>query len=92
MLRLFLIQGGVMGLVGSLFGSALGALFLIFWRGMAKNADGTQMFVITIEPFVVRDGGGGRNADRRACGNGASASRRKARSGGGDPWMTSAPL
>jgi lipoprotein-releasing system permease protein len=54
-LRLFLIQGGVMGLVGSLFGSALGALFLSFWRGMAKNADGTQMFVITISPslFVI---------------------------------------
>jgi lipoprotein-releasing system permease protein len=54
-LRLFLIQGGVMGLVGSLFGSALGALFLSFWRGMAKNADGTQMFVITINPslFVI---------------------------------------
>jgi lipoprotein-releasing system permease protein len=54
-LRLFLIQGGVMGLVGSLFGSALGALFLSFWRGMARNADGTQMFVITISPslFVI---------------------------------------
>lgn len=54
-LRLFLIQGGVMGLVGSLFGSALGALFLNFWRGVAKNADGTQMFAITIDPtlFVI---------------------------------------
>lgn len=51
-LRLFLIQGGVMGLVGSLFGSALGALFLSFWRGVAKNADGTQMFVISIDPIL----------------------------------------
>ena len=51
-LRLFLIQGGVMGLVGSLFGSALGGLFLNFWRGVAKNPDGTQMFVITVDPML----------------------------------------
>ena len=51
-LRLFLIQGGVMGLVGSLFGSALGGIFLNFWRGVAKNPDGTQMFVITVNPML----------------------------------------
>ncbi|WP_313917724.1 ABC transporter permease [Tahibacter sp.] len=54
-LRVFLIQGGVMGMIGSLFGSALGAVFLSFWRGVAKNPDGTQMFAITAEPrlFVI---------------------------------------
>lgn len=54
-LRVFLIQGGVMGLIGSLFGSALGAVFLSFWRGVAKNPDGTQMFAINAEPrlFVI---------------------------------------
>lgn len=51
-LRLFLIQGGVMGLIGSLFGSLLGGMFLIFWRGVAKNPDGTPMFVITVDPML----------------------------------------
>jgi lipoprotein-releasing system permease protein len=51
-LRLFLIQGGVMGLIGSLFGSLLGGMFLNFWRGVAKNPDGTPMFVITVDPML----------------------------------------
>lgn len=51
-LRLFLIQGGVMGLVGSLFGSLLGGLLLNFWRGVAKNRDGTPMFVIDVDPML----------------------------------------
>ncbi len=58
-LRLFLIQGALMGLVGSLFGSAMGWLFLDFWRGIAKNPDGTPLFVVTVEPmlFVVAAAG-----------------------------------
>ena len=51
-LRLFLIQGALMGLVGSLFGSAMGWLFLDFWRGIAKNPDGTPLFVVTVEPML----------------------------------------
>lgn len=51
-LRLFLIQGGMMGLIGSLFGSLLGGMFLNFWRGVAKNPDGTPMFVITVDPML----------------------------------------
>ena len=58
-LRLFLVQGAVMGLVGSLFGSVLGFLFLDFWRGIAKNPDGTPLFVVTIDPmlFVITAAG-----------------------------------
>jgi lipoprotein-releasing system permease protein len=54
-LRLFLLQGAFMGLVGSLFGSALGWIFLLGWRGMARAADGTPLFVIVVEPklFVI---------------------------------------
>ena len=51
-LRLFLLQGGVMGLAGSLVGSALGFGFLLLWRGMARNPDGTQMFIVLIEPML----------------------------------------
>ena len=58
-LRLFLIQGGFMGLAGSLLGSALGFAFLMVWRGVAKNADGTPMFIVVIEPqlFVIAAAG-----------------------------------
>jgi len=49
-LRLFLLQGAFMGLVGSLFGSGLGWLFLLAWRGVARNPDGTPIFVIVVEP------------------------------------------
>lgn len=49
-LRVFLVQGGVMGLVGSLFGCGLGWSFLAVWRSVALNPDGTPLFVIEIEP------------------------------------------
>lgn len=48
-LRIFLIQGGVLGLAGSLIGSALGALFLALWRVIARNPDGTPMFPIEMD-------------------------------------------
>jgi lipoprotein-releasing system permease protein len=51
-LRVFLIQGGFMGLTGSLFGSLLAWGFLLLWRGVAKNPDGTTMFVVVIEPSL----------------------------------------
>jgi lipoprotein-releasing system permease protein len=58
-LRLFLIQGGLMGLAGSVFGSALGFVFLMVWRGIARNPDGTQMFIVEVQPmlFVVAAAG-----------------------------------
>jgi lipoprotein-releasing system permease protein len=51
-LRLFLLQGALMGLSGSLFGSFLGWSFLQIWRGIAKNPDGTPMFNIEMEPSL----------------------------------------
>ena len=51
-LRVFLIQGGFMGLVGSLFGSLLAWIFLLLWRGVARNPDGTPLFVVVIEPWL----------------------------------------
>ena len=51
-LRLFLIQGGVVGLAGLLLGSALGWIFLLLWKGVAKNPDGTPLFIITLEPSL----------------------------------------
>ncbi|MGH8642641.1 MAG: ABC transporter permease, partial [Burkholderiales bacterium] len=44
-LRVFLIQGGVMGLAGAVFGSLLAGSFLLVWRAVARNPDGTPMFI-----------------------------------------------
>ncbi len=51
-LRLFLMQGALFGLFGSLLGSALGWAFLAAWRGFAKNPDGTPFFIIDFEPML----------------------------------------
>lgn len=51
-LRLFLLQGAMMGLFGSLLGSAAGWAFLMSWRGIAKNADGTPLFLIEFDPML----------------------------------------
>ena len=51
-LRVFLIQGGFMGLVGALLGSLLAWCFLLLWRGVARNADGSPLFVVVIEPSL----------------------------------------
>ncbi len=49
-MRVFLLQGAVVGLLGSMMGSLLGFLLLMAWRLVAKNPDGSVMFVITMEP------------------------------------------
>lgn len=51
-MRIFLIQGGVVGLLGSLVGSSLGMGLLAAWRLVARNPDGTPMFVIEIDPSL----------------------------------------
>lgn len=51
-LRIFLLQGALMGLMGSLVGSLMGWGFLTLWRGIAKNADGTPLFVINFDPML----------------------------------------
>jgi len=48
-MRVFLIQGGLVGLTGSFIGSALGGGFLAGWGLVARNADGTQLFAIEMD-------------------------------------------
>lgn len=54
-LRVFLIQGGVLGLLGSLIGSAAGAGALVAWHASVRQADGSPLFPLMIQPqlFVV---------------------------------------
>jgi len=51
-LRVFLIQGGAVALAGSVLGSALAWTFLLAWRELARNPDGTLMFIVEIEPSL----------------------------------------
>ncbi|WP_061024838.1 FtsX-like permease family protein [Bradyrhizobium sp. CCH5-F6] len=48
-LRVFLIQGGLLGFVGSLFGATLGAAALVYWHSVARQADGTELFPLVME-------------------------------------------
>ncbi|TDP71084.1 ABC transporter permease [Roseateles toxinivorans] len=49
-LRVFLLQGGLLGLGGALVGSALGGMALLVWQRVQRNADGTPLFPLTFEP------------------------------------------
>jgi lipoprotein-releasing system permease protein len=51
-LRVFLIQGGAMALAGSMLGSGLAYSFLLAWRELARNPDGTLMFIVEIHPSL----------------------------------------
>lgn len=48
-LRVFLIQGGLLGFVGALLGSAVGVAGLIYWHSTVKQADGSELFPLVFE-------------------------------------------
>jgi lipoprotein-releasing system permease protein len=48
-LRLFLLQGSLLGFVGSLFGAALGAFALIYWHAVERQVDGSELFPLILE-------------------------------------------
>lgn len=48
-LRVFLIQGGVLGVVGSLVGSALGALFAKAFESLAVDPSGAPRFAVQLD-------------------------------------------
>lgn len=49
-LRVFLLQGGLLGLGGALIGCAIGAAALLAWQRFARNADGTPLFALSLDP------------------------------------------
>ena len=48
-MRLFLLQGGLLGFIGSLFGAAMGAGALIYWHAVQRQADGSELFPLILE-------------------------------------------
>jgi lipoprotein-releasing system permease protein len=51
-MRVFLVQGGLVGLIGSVFGALLARGFLALWLMLAVNPDGTPFFAISIQPSL----------------------------------------
>jgi lipoprotein-releasing system permease protein len=51
-LRVFLIQGAVVGLLGSVIGSVMATGLMAAWRAVARNPDGTPMFALTVDPHL----------------------------------------
>ena len=51
-MRVFLLQGGLMALAGSVAGSALGAGVLVLWQRSARNADGSPLFSLVLQPSL----------------------------------------
>ena len=51
-LGVFLLQGAILGLLGSVFGSLMGWGFLVAWRGFAVNADGVPFFTLEAGPLL----------------------------------------
>ncbi|SFQ60246.1 lipoprotein-releasing system permease protein [Variovorax sp. OK605] len=49
-LRVFLLQGGLLGLLGAACGSCIGLVALLLWQRYALNPDGTPLFPLPIEP------------------------------------------
>jgi lipoprotein-releasing system permease protein len=51
-LGVFLMQGAMLGLLGSVFGSLMGWGFLIAWRGIAVDGDGVPFFTLEAGPLL----------------------------------------
>jgi lipoprotein-releasing system permease protein len=49
-MRVFLLQGAVLGLGGSVFGSMLGGAAILLWGALLKNPDGTPLFLLELDP------------------------------------------
>ena len=51
-LGVFLLQGAILGLLGSVFGSLMGWGFLTAWRGFAVNDEGVPFFTLEAGPIL----------------------------------------
>ena len=51
-LRMFLLQGGLLGLGGALAGDLLGLLALLLWQRLARNPDGSPLFELPQDPAL----------------------------------------
>jgi lipoprotein-releasing system permease protein len=52
MLRVFLLQGGLLGIVGAVVGSALGGGGLSLFHTLVRTADGSEVFPLELQPSI----------------------------------------
>ena len=57
-LRVFLLQGGLLGLAGSIIGCLIGISALVLWQHLMRNPDGTPMIPLVLNAtlFIVTFG------------------------------------
>jgi len=51
-LRVFLLQGGLLGFLGSLLGAAAGGAAIVFWHAFLRQVDGSELFPLILEPSL----------------------------------------
>jgi lipoprotein-releasing system permease protein len=51
-LRVFLLQGGLLGLAGSVVGTAVGGGGMLFWHSYMRQVDGSELFPMILEPSL----------------------------------------
>jgi lipoprotein-releasing system permease protein len=51
-MRVFLLQGGLLAGLGSVAGSLLGVGVLVLWQRSVHNPDGTPLFALVLEPAL----------------------------------------
>ena len=51
-LRVFLLQGGLLGWGGAVLGCMVGAAGLMLWQHLAVNPDGTPLFPLVLDPAL----------------------------------------
>ena len=54
-MRVFLLQGGLLGLGGAVVGCALGSVALKLWLQMVRTPDGSPMFVVSINALLLTE-------------------------------------
>jgi lipoprotein-releasing system permease protein len=52
-MRVFLLQGGLMGLAGAVVGCVLGAVALKAWLHMVRTPDGSPVFIVTLHAWLL---------------------------------------
>ena len=51
-MRVFLLQGGLLGFLGSLVGATAGGSAVVFWHAFMRQADGKELFPLILEPSL----------------------------------------
>lgn len=51
-LRIFLLQGGLLALAGAIVGASTGGCAIVFWHSYLRQPDGTELFPLVIDPML----------------------------------------